>query len=241
MKLKITSLCFIISILELMNFSTGNAQSVSDMDGGYLQIGINYIKQSKPGLANYLTEFSDSLNFPKTFSIDKGYGLSLGFINHHNAFEFAAGGDLLWGHHYQNIGDTISGTVATTDINLNFGANVFPVRWFFIGGNLSICNSTEKYKAGNQTSNVMLETQGDGFSNIFNGYSIGVKGVAGFNFNVSKKGEYNTYLRLNAFYELGLTEFDFYKTFEHRMKYYNGNRKTKLVYPGITISLQFGT
>jgi len=121
MKLKKTALCFIVIVFELLNYSTGNAQSVSDMDGGYFQIGINYIKPSKPGLAKYLNDFSDSLNFPKTFSIDKGYGLTLGFVNHHNAFEFAAGGDLLWGHHYQNIGDTISGTMATTE---NFYKNM---------------------------------------------------------------------------------------------------------------------
>ena len=81
----------------------------------------------------------------------------------------------------------------------------------------------------------------DGLVNtgIFNGYSIGVKGQAGFNINVSEKGEYKTYMRLSAFYELGLTEFDFYKTFENRMKYFSGNKKTKLAYPGITLSLQF--
>ncbi len=224
--------CFIV-------FNSAKGQSKSDLNGSFFQIGINYFMPSKPGLANYLIEFSDSLNFASPFSLSRGQGITLGFTNHKNSFEFNASGDLMWSHDYQNAGDTIAGTIATTDINLNFGANFFPVRWLFVGGNLSICNGSEKYKAGNQSSTVLLESQGDGFSNIFNGYSIGAKAQAGFNINVSRKNEFNTYLRLFAFYEYGLTAYDFYKTFEHRMKNYSGNKKTKLYYPGITLLMQF--
>ena len=224
---------------ELLFSMDAKSQSNSDMNGGFFQIGINYFQPTKPGLAGYLKDFSDSLHFSRTFSFDKGYGITMGFISHQNAFEFSAGGDLMWQHDYQNMGDTLSGSVNTTDINLNFGLNFLPVRWFFIGGNFSICNGSEKYKSGNGATNVVLESQGDGFSNIFNGYSIGIKAQAGFNVNVSKNDEYNTYLRLSAFYEAGLTEYNFYKTFENRIKNFSGNRKTKLTYPGISLSLLF--
>lgn len=240
MKESVKISCVLI-IFSLCFCNESFAQNGSDMNGGFFKLGINYFQPTKPGLANYLQDFSDSLQFPNAFALEKGYGISLDFISHHNAFEFEAGGDVLWAHHFQNVGDTMLGTVTSNDINLNFGLNFLPVRWFYLGGSFSICNSSEKYKAGEQTTDVMLDSQGDGFSNIFNGYSIGVKGRAGFNFNVSKRGNYTTYLRLSAFYELGLTEFDFYKTFENRLQFFNGNRKTKLSYPGVTLSLQFRT
>lgn len=215
------------------------AQSSSDMNGAFFQIGINYTQPTSSGLSDYLVVLSDSLQFPKAFSLDKGYGITLAFIKHNNAFEFTAGGDVIWSNNYLSFGDTMSGRVSSTDINLNFGVNVLPVHWFFIGGNFSICNSAEKFKGADHTYSVVLESQEDGLSNMFNGYSVGVKGQAGFNINVSEKGEYKTYMRLSAFYELGLTEFNFYKTFENRMKYFSGNKKTKLAYPGVTLSLQF--
>ena len=241
MRVKKLYIRILLLVIFIFSCRETNAQNVSDMNGGFFKLGINYFQPTKPGLANYLQDFSDSLQFPNAFTLEKGYGISLDFISHHNAFEFEAGGDVLWAHHFQNVGDTMSGTVTSNDINLNFGLNFLPVRWFYIGLGLSICNSSEKYKAGDQATNVSLDSQGDGFSNIFNGYSIGLKGQAGFNFNVSKKGDYTTYLRLAAFYELGLTEFDFYKTFENRLQYFQGDTKTKLSYPGVTLSMQFGT
>ncbi len=225
-------------VLIFISFN-GFAQSNSDMNGGFFQIGINYFQPERPGLQNYLNAFSDTFHFPKKFNLPWGKGIYLGFVSHKNAFEFTAGGDLLFGSQIQ-ISDSGSGKLSTTDINLNFGVNYLPVQFFYIGASSMICNGAEKFKAADNFDPTRLENQESSLKGIFNGYYIAGKAQAGFNINVSRADHYEYYLRLSAFYQLGITEYDFYKTFEKRLTGYSGNHKTMANYPGIVVAMLFG-
>ena len=189
---------FIVSIFISFN---GIAQSNSDMNRGFFQIGINYFQPQRPGLQNYLNAFSDTFHFPKKFNLKHGRGIYLGYVSHKNAFEFTAGGDLLFGSQIQ-ISDSGSGKLTTTDINLNFGVNYLPVRVFYIGASFMICNGAEKFKPADNFNPARLEFQESSLKGIFNGYYIAGKAQAGFNINVSRADHYDYYLRLSAFYFL---------------------------------------
>ena len=228
-KLFLFSLCFSVSAF---------AQS-DQMDGHFLQLGIDYVQPVRPGLDNYLKAFSDTFHFTNEFKLDKGYGLTIGFMSHKNAAEFSAGGDLLYSSDFKKA-DTVSGKIRTTDINLFFGLDIFPVRWFYVGGHFMICNESEKFIAGNSIDDGKLETPDASFAGIFNGYSVGAKAIAGFNFNVSPDDKDNTYLRLSAFYQLG-THYNFYNTFEKRLKNYEGNKKTSETLMGVSLAMVFKT
>ncbi len=110
-------------------------------------------------------------------------------------------------------------------VGLHFGGNYYPTRWLFVGGQFVVNNFSGIVKYENPKSDSLFEFTPDDI-NIFKGYFVGIRPQAGFSIPFTAiNGRLDTGLRLLAYYDLGLSRYNFYGSYDKIMDY-TGEKKT---------------
>lgn len=218
--------------LILLLFYTGVHAQNSDKNFSFYFGGM-YGKSSRSGFDPYLNAVKDSLHAPGGFSNKPAAGVALGVLIRGKKSEFELGGYVLKNNY--RLASQLNGLdprFNCSDIELHMGVNLLPAKILIIGAHLS----------SNAETITLKEVEGTAFEdapttnfNIFRGYSIGLKAIAGLNIPLNK--EKTGFLRITPFYYLGATKYDFKKSADRYLKNYSGSTKTALQSQGIIASL----
>lgn len=202
-----------------------------------------YAIPNRPGMDKYINVLSDSLKLPSRLQLKNGVGIGISYLKGSNKAEFEAGGDVTLGFDTKGNTGTNSATVKTTDIALHFGGNYLPAKFFLIGGHLVINSMSGKLKVNDAPQTLpAIEQEPDTDFNIFKGYSVGLRAQAGFVLPLSgkKQGEVPASIRILPFYQLGFTKYNYYNSFDNRLKNFTGDKKTTASFAGASIALVIG-
>lgn len=203
-------------------------------------IQLGYAQSQHDGMDTYFSVLSDSMHLEQDFILKGGFNLGISFINHIDKAEFEIGGGLMRAASYRGDDIANSGITKVRDISLLFGGNYLPVKWWLMGGALAI-NATEA-STEITSSNAFPEPEMASLPttdlNIFRGYSIGVRGQAGFVFPF--EDEEMGSIRFLMFYQYGLTNFDFFKVTDPHLAHYTGSTRSHANILGINAVMVIG-
>ena len=206
--------------------------------GKGLQFGLMYSMPKRTQFDTYMATISHALGIDQTLIAKNDIGFAAGLSFRSGDTEVGVGGGIMLGHKTKisNTGGSVSATLNSTTFDIHFGVNKYLAGPFFIGSDFGVISNGGKFETVGMES--LFETTSSN-SNPFIGYSVMVKPKAGFFFSF-KKGEF-TGLRLNAFYDLGLSKYEFYKNnlFSTRLKDYTGETKTSYSGFGVDAILVF--
>jgi hypothetical protein len=109
-------------------------------------------------------------------------------------------------------------------IGLHYGGNYYPTRWLFVGGQFVVNNFSGKVKYENPANDTLFQFTPDDI-NIFKGYFVGIRPQAGLAIPfTSLNGSLDMGLRLLAYYDLGLSRYNFHGSYDKIMDY-TGEKK----------------
>jgi hypothetical protein len=239
--MKHSILIFSLSLPTII-FSQGVTYSVSE--GSALGVSVGYEKQQHETLDGYFHAVSDSLQLTSPIQIHSGIPFGFEYVGHGGVAEFEGGMEFLFTSDIQ--ASASGGTVKFTNnrIGVKAGCNIFPIRFAFAGFSIMAHANTGKILATSTDTvlqnmfNTAIEDQPGELSNPFTGYSFTLRLQAGVNIPISK--EKYSVIRLTPFYDLGLSEYNFYNAFDQRLKNYAGEENTKVKGAGVRLSILFG-
>lgn len=191
-------------------------------------VGIVYGNNSRQDLDNYIDYFTNAVGLP-SMPITNSYGVGAAFSTRTKNTEAIFGCSLAKGGFNKKLSSDKSRSLLLKQSNFNFnlGVDQYIVPWFFVGGQFLVTNfsGTAKYENTGDPipADTLIETTGD-HSNIFLGYGVGVRGESGFFIPLKKEG---SGIKILGYYDLGLSKFNFYDSFDKVITSYSGNKKTK--------------
>lgn len=208
------------------------------LSGKGLNFGVVYAQPGRSQFDTYMATISHALAIDQSLVAKQDIGIAAGFSFRSDQTEFEAGAGLMLGHKTKinNTAGSVSAALNTKTFDIHFGFSKYLAGPFFIGSDFGVIANEGKFETVGMES---LFESTPSSSNPFKGYSFNIKPKAGFFFPF-KKNEY-TGLRLNAFYNLGLSKYEFYKNdiFPTRLKNYTGDTKSGYHAPGIQATLVF--
>ncbi len=223
-------------ILFTLVFTSALLSATAQISGKGLNIGLTYSMPARTQFDKYMDAISSALGINQSLVAKKDIGLSAGFSFRTDGTEIEAGAGLMLGHKTKinSAGGSVSAALNTKTFDIHFGFNKYLAGPFFIGSDFGVIAKEGKFETVGMES---LFESTPSSSNPFKGYSFAVKPKAGFFFPFSKK-EYSG-IRVNAFYYLGLSKYEFYKNdiFPTRLKNYTGDTKSGFNAPGVQLSL----
>ncbi|MBN8686337.1 MAG: hypothetical protein J0M10_04945 [Chitinophagales bacterium] len=225
-------ICLALLLYSMLSFGQGKKKNI---EGKGLQVALVYANQDRPAFDKYISTVASTLNLTSSINPKTHIGLATTFGLRTGKTEIEAGAGLVMGLKLSagstNQSDVVSLSTKTFDIH--FGYNNYIGGPFFIGFDFGVINNGGKFQhTGN--SGTMFESTPSS-SSPFKGYCFNLRPKAGFFFPF-KSGEYSG-LKLTAFYDYGLTKYEFYKNdiFDIRLKNYSG--ETKSAYKGLGFQL----
>lgn len=217
MKKKNSLLLSLLLVLVLNSF----AQSTS------FGVGAIYQNHTRPELDNYISYFLKAVDLPE-FTIPTTYGADfyIGTKNKHTEYMF--GGSFSMGSNGSISADNSRVVKLSQSIfDLHMGFDQYLTSWFFVGGQFTVSSFSGKNKYKNSGSPLAADTLID-FTpdswNIFQGYSVGIRGESGFFVPFKKAG---SGIKLLGYYQLGLSKFNYFDSFDKVLTTYPGEKKTK--------------
>ena len=213
----------------------GTMAQSSDDDGIYISFSILANRPNRPDMEKYIKVLDDSLGLNPGFKASNGIGAAVSILFRTNKTEFDLGGYASKGGYSTAMSNLDpKPRIGCSDIELHLGMNYFPVPWFLMGAHFATVaeqNNTLK----DYTSAAISSFDEDVNLNIFRGYSVGVKGIAGLNIplNSSRSG----YFRITPYYYFGLSKYNYYKSFDNVLTSYSGSKKTAIRDKGLTLGL----
>ncbi|MGG9962045.1 hypothetical protein [Ferruginibacter sp. SUN106] len=189
-------------------------------------IGAFYLNPSRAQFDKYINTISTTLGLANTIKPATNVGGSFAFSIRNNKNEFEVGGALAIGLRQKssNAANTVTASLSTKTIDIHFGYCNYVGGPLFIGFDLGAVNNDGKLEQVGAPSNLFEATPGS--SNPFKGYIFSVKPKAGLFFPFKSKG-YSGF-KLTAFYDLGISKYQFYTNdiFDIRLKNYTGETKS---------------
>ncbi len=207
--------------LLLVFVSNSFAQSAS------VGVGVIYQNHTRPELDNYISYFLKAVDLPE-FTIPNTYGVDFYIGKKEKHTEYMFGGAYSMGSN-GSISEDNSRVVKLSQsiFDLHMGFDQYLTSWFFVGGQFTVSSFSGKNKYKNTgtptAADSLIDFSDDSF-NIFRGYSVGVRGESGFFIPVNKEG---SGIKILGYYQLGLSKFDFYNSFDKVLKSYPGDLKTR--------------
>jgi hypothetical protein len=209
-------------------------------DGNAFNIGVIYSKPTRVEFEKYFSVVADSLHLNASIIPANTYGLSIAYTILNNKWEFEMGGGLTFGlkGSSNNSSNTNSATLKTSTIEIHFGVSKYILGPLFLGFDLGAINNDGKFEVV-ENSGTLFESSPES-NNPFKGYAFSVRPKAGFFFPF-KAGTYSG-IKLNAFYDYGISKYEFYKNdiFQTRLKNYAGATKSSFNGFGAQVVLVFG-
>jgi hypothetical protein len=233
----------IICLLILMpSFLISFAQKSkkNTMEGNALHIGIIYAKPTRVEFEKYFSVVGDSLHLTASIIPKNTYGLAIAYTILNDKWEFEMGGGLTSGikERSSNTSKTNTASLSTSTIDIHFGVSKYILGPLFIGFDLGAISNAGKFEVV-ESSGTLFESSPENH-NPFKGYAFSVRPKAGFFFPF-KAGTYSG-IKLNAFYDYGISKYEFYKNdlFQTRLKNYTGTTKSSFNGFGAQVVLVFG-
>lgn len=212
----------------LISYGQGKKKNI---EGKGLQVALVYSNQDRGAFDRYISTVASALHLNESVSPKTNIGGMVTFGLRTGKTEIEAGAGLVMGLKVSaastNQADVMSLSTKTFDIH--FGYNNYIGGPLFIGFDFGVINNGGKFEqTGN--SGALFESSPSS-SNPFKGYCFNLRPKAGLFFPF-KNGEYFG-LKLTAFYDYGLSKYEFYKNdiFDIRLKNYTG--ETKSAYRGL--------
>jgi hypothetical protein len=227
---------------KISTFFTGLFLLVTGVfaQNSFLGIGAIYSNHSRKGLDNYMNYAMKELDLPQS-SFPDTYGISVGYSVKNNSSEFIFGGSYSVGKNVVESSDKSRIVSFKQNVfNLNLGVDKYLVPWYFIGGQFLVSSFTGTFKYDNSGTPLPADSNIDFTEDSFNflkGYSVGLRGETGFFVPVGDNG---SGLRLSGYYDLGLSKYNYYESFDKVLTTYTGDKKTKENTWGIVLQYQFG-
>jgi hypothetical protein len=220
-----------LSILLLCGILSFGQGKKNNIEGKGLQVALVFANQDRDAFDKYISTVASTLHLTESVSPKTHIGGTVSFGLRTGKSEIEAGAGLVMGLKVSaastNQADVLSLSTKTFDIH--FGYNNYFGGPLFIGFDFGVINNGGKFQqTGN--SGALFESSPSS-SNPFKGYCFNLRPKAGFFFPF-KGGEYSG-IKLTAFYDYGLTKYEFYKNdiFDIRLKGYTGD--TKSAYRGL--------
>lgn len=224
----------LISILVSCMISGAIAQS-SDYDGMYLNFSLMANKPSRPDMEKYIKVLDDTLGLDPGFSGSKGLGVAISVLFRSDKTEFDLGGFATTGGYSTAMTNLDpKPRIKCSDIELHMGMNYFPVPWILMGGHfVAVAEQNNSLKDYNSAAISSFDE--DVNLNIFRGYSVGLKAIAGLNLPLNVDRTF--FLRVTPYYLFGLSKYKFYESFDNVLTNYSGPKKTAIRDKGIMAGL----
>jgi hypothetical protein len=228
-------LSLIVSVIITAGFSQSKNHS-----GKGLYIGTSYSQPSRTQFDQYMKVASDSLHLGSSLVAKNSIGIHAGYCGRSGNNEVEAGVSLFKTLKAQSTSTTngASSALSETNIDIHFGYNHY-MGALLLGFDVGALSNAAKLTFGTNANSYPFELAPDN-SNPFKGYCMFVRPKAGFFFPF-KKAEGNTGIRINAFYDLGLTKYKFYDNgvINQQLKTYTGNKQSSYSNAGIELILLF--
>lgn len=194
----------------------------------YFNVGFQYNNHSAKTLDEYTILVGNEAVMNST-PIHYGYGVDLGYLVKNESVESVIGISFSRAPSTQFSDDkTRELKMKKQLVDIHLGFNKYFTDWFFAGGQFLVSNFTGTLKYENtgniQVIDTLIDFTPDSF-NILRGYSVGLRADGGFFIPFSK--ETGSGMKLEAFYDLGLTRFNYYDSFDKVYTAYSGDKKTR--------------
>lgn len=229
---------FILMISFFLSF--GQKSKKNTIEGSGFIIGVTYSKPTRTEFDKYIAVVGNSLNLTSSVIPKTAYGFSLAYTNRKGKNEFEAGGNLGFGLKTKsnNASSSNTASLSTSTIDIHFGFSNYVAGPLFIGFDLGATSNDGKFEISGTSLPLFEDTPES--NNPFKGYILSVRPKAGF-FLPFKPGKYSG-IKLNVFYDYGLSKYEFYKNdiFQKRLKNYTGETKSSLKGFGVQLALVFG-
>lgn len=200
---------------------------ISFAQGPFLGFGIIYQNHNRPQFDNYLNYFTNAVDLPE-FKVPNAYGLDLYIGSKIKHTDYMLGASYCIGSNASKSLDKSREITFTQNIfDLHLGFDRYLTRWFFVGGQLNVSSFSGKTRYKNTGTATAADTSIDFTKdswNIFKGYSLGLRGESGFFIPFKSQG---SGLKLLGYYDLGLSKYDFYNSFDKVLTTYPGDKKTR--------------
>lgn len=224
----------------LMSFAQKSKKNTID-NGVAFYIGINYSKPTRTEFEKYISVVSDTMHLTSSIIPQTTYGLNLGMTLRNGNWEFEGGGVLSSGIKTQssNVAKSNFASLSLSTIDIHFGFSNYILGPLFIGADLGAISNGGKLQVNENTPVSHFEDSPESL-NPFKGYVFSVRPKAGFFFPF-KAGKYSG-IKLNAYYDYGISKYDFYNShiFQSRLINYTGSTKSSLNGFGAQVVLVIG-
>ncbi|MFT3845944.1 MAG: hypothetical protein QM725_12890 [Lacibacter sp.] len=218
-----------------------SAQKKKNISGSAMYAGVSYSMPHRPGFEKYIAVVSDSLHLSSSLNTTKSIGFHAGYLGRNGNNEIEAGIALFKSFKIEETSTTNSAvsSLTGTNIDVHFGYNHYTGP-LLLGFDLGVINNSAKLNMGGISNTNAFEASPES-SNPFKGYSFFLRPKAGFFFPF-KEAEGNTGIRLNAYYDLGFTKYNFYDNdlINKRLKNYTGEKKSGYNSLGVELILVLG-
>jgi hypothetical protein len=234
---KISILLFLMTTFLL---SSAQKNKKNSINGSAFQIGVTYSNPNQVEFEKYISVVSDSLKLTSSIMPKTLYGLSLAITMRNDQWEFEAGGGFSSGFKVKssNASNSNSASLSTSTFDIHFGFSNYIAGPLFVGLDLGAMSNAGKFEVVDNSGSLFESTPES--HNPFKGYIFSVRPKAGFFFPF-KTGTYSG-IKLNAFYDYGLSKYEFYQNdiFQSRLKNYLGATKSSFNGFGAQLVLVFG-
>ncbi len=225
-------------IFSLMITVSGFSQKgKTNIQGNAFQIGACYLSPTRTQFDKYINTISTTLGLTGSFIPTTNAGGSFAFLMRTGKNEIEAGAGLAIGMRKKssNAANTVTASLSNSTFDIHFGYNNYVGGPLFIGFDLGVVNNDGKLEQVGAPVNTFEDAPGS--SNPFKGYVFILKPKAGLFFPF--KGSGYSGLKLAAFYDLGLSKYQFYSNdiFNTRLKNYTGETKSSYAAFGVSASL----
>ena len=230
-KIHLTALLFICSIIAF------SQKKKTTIEGKALYFGVAYSKPVRTEFDKYMAVISDSLKLTNPLLVKNSYGIHAGFVSRTGKGEFEAGGSYVFGitAKSSNANNSTTATLSTNTFDIHFGYSQYIAGPLFIGFDLGVISNDGKFTTKGGNAALFEETPES--NNPFKGYVFFARPKGGFFFPF-KKDKLSGF-KLNAFYDLSISKYDFYNKdiFPDRLKNYKGDTKSSFKGFGAQASL----
>jgi len=192
-----------------------------------LTVGVIYGNHTRKELDTYINYFTRSTNLPDIL-IANTYGAEFAFSVRNNNTEGIFGGSYSRGFNSAFSEDKLQSIKLKQGIfNLHAGLDQYLVPCFFLGGQFLLSNFSGSVKYENSgypvPADTLIENTGDNM-NIFLGYNFSLRAESGFFIPVKKE---ESGIKILGYYDLGISKYNFYDSFDKVITSYDGDKKTK--------------
>ncbi len=230
-KIHLTALLFFCTLIAF------GQKKKTTIEGKAFYFGVAYSKPVRTEFDKYMTVVSDSLKLTNPLLVKNSYGIHAGIVFRNGNGEFEAGGSYVFGitAKSSNANNSTTATLSTNTFDIHFGYSQYIAGPLFIGFDLGVISNDGKFTTKGGNAALFEETPES--NNPFKGYVFFTRPKAGFFFPF-KKDKLSGF-KLNAFYDLSISKYDFYNKdiFPDRLKNYKGAAKSSFKGFGAQASL----